>query len=92
MADSGTTRPAHRNVTGFGEFQQALELGIPGDREPGAGKGNPRAVAGWPGWRVRLPVRPLVHARRDGWARTENLRMNVVTGHAPTGKPGGEVL
>ena len=31
---------AHRDVTGFGEFQQALELLVPANRKPGAGKGN----------------------------------------------------
>jgi len=38
MANSGPARPADRDVTGFGEFQQALELRVPGNRKPGASK------------------------------------------------------
>src|SRR5271170_6735361 len=40
MANSGPARPAHRDVTGFGEFQHALELRVPANRKPGASKGN----------------------------------------------------
>ncbi|MCP6760429.1 MAG: hypothetical protein NHB32_17190 [Fischerella sp. CENA71] len=29
MANSGSARPAHRNITGFGEFQKVLEPGVP---------------------------------------------------------------
>src|SRR5215469_3269662 len=32
VANSGPAGPADRDVTSFGELQQALELGIPGDR------------------------------------------------------------
>jgi hypothetical protein len=40
MANSSPARPAHRDVTGFGEFQQTLELRVPGNRKPGASKGD----------------------------------------------------
>ena len=45
-----------------------------------------------PGRRVRWPARRLLHTRRDGLARTENLRVDAITGHAPIAKSGGEVL
>src|SRR4051794_21643786 len=38
MANSSPARPAHRDVTGLGEFQQALDLRVPGNRKPGASK------------------------------------------------------
>jgi hypothetical protein len=38
MANSSPARPVHRDVAGFGEFQQTLELRVPGNRKPGASK------------------------------------------------------
>ena len=34
MANSSPARPANRDVTGFGEFQQTLELRVPGNVSP----------------------------------------------------------
>ena len=43
VADAGATRPPHGNVAGFGKFEQALESGIPRDRQPASRKRNRRA-------------------------------------------------
>src|SRR5207249_5651296 len=53
MANSSPARPAHRDVTGFGEFQQTLELRVPANRKPGASKGNPWTFTVGSGRRVR---------------------------------------
>lgn len=46
MADAGPAGPFGGNVAGFGEFQKALETGVPSGDEATAGEGDLWSLAG----------------------------------------------
>jgi hypothetical protein len=64
-------RPPHRNITGLGEFEQALERRIPVNDEATASERDQRPCAGRSGRRVWWEARRVHHARCAGCIRTE---------------------
>src|SRR5215470_12987136 len=53
VADASPARPSHWNVTRFSEFEQTLELRVPGNGDPTPGERNCWTRPCWPLWSMR---------------------------------------
>src|ERR1051326_2739108 len=69
MTDPRPARPPHGNITSLGEFEQALERGIPADTEATTRERDQRARAGRSGRQVRWKAGCVLNqAGCDGWS------------------------
>jgi hypothetical protein len=78
MTDACPARPSHRNVAGFGQFEQAAEVGAPTDIQAAACKGDQRTRFRTTLGRMRRAALPRHDTRSHGRAGAEHLGMNVV--------------
>src|SRR5206468_3271936 len=73
----------HRNIASLGEFEQALEFCIPGDREGTTSKRDQRARTSRASWWVWWLPRCVNHAGCAGGGRPEQFGMYMFSSDAP---------